>query len=151
MFVFTHVYDFFGRLGVIEDVLVKRLKIKILSKLWVLVLLTRMNFFLWFSSSISSISSRSMSTSFGNSVCKKKIFFKENDKTKINTTLNEMSLRFRSYKLHLTASFFNLQIRQTFSFSKVERSAQKIIKNVTFEFNTKINIALECSNIFYKN
>ena len=33
-------------------------------------LLTRMNFFLWFSSSMSSISSRSMSTLFGNSVWK---------------------------------------------------------------------------------
>ena len=150
MFLFTHVYEFFGRLGVIEDVLVKRFKIKILSKLWVLVLLTRMNFFLWFSSSISSISSRSMSTSFGNSVCKKKKISKQMTK-KINTTSNEIHFRFRSYKLQLTASLFNLQIRQTFSFSKVERSAQKIIKNFRFEFNTKINIALECSNIFYKN
>ena len=66
-----------------------------------------------------------------------------------NTTLNKIHFRFRSYKLHLTASLFNLQIRQTFSFSKVERIAQKIIKNVRFEFNTKINIELECAPIYF--
>ena len=55
------------------------------------------------------------------------------------------------YILDLGHINFNLQIRQTFSFSKVERSAQKMIKNVRFEFNTKINIALECTNIFYHN
>ena len=44
---------------------------------FLVVLLTRINFFLWFSSSMSSISSRSMSTSFGNSVCNKKCLSKQ--------------------------------------------------------------------------
>ena len=67
---FTHVYAFFGRLGTIEDVLIKRFKIKKnqIQAIFLVVLLTRINFFLWFSSSMSKISSRSISTSFGNSV-----------------------------------------------------------------------------------
>ena len=88
---FTHVYDFFGRLGTIEDVLIKRFKIDIKNidtNMFLFVLLTRINFFLWFSSSMSSISSRSMSTSFGNSVCDKKYFSKQNKIISVNTALN---------------------------------------------------------------
>ena len=69
----------------------KRFKINIWNidtNLLLLVLLTRINFFLWFSSSMSSISSRSMSTSFGNSVCNKKYLSKQNKIISVNTALN---------------------------------------------------------------
>ena len=52
------------------------------------VLLTRINFFLWFSSSMSSISSRSMSTSFGNSVCNKNVYQNKTKIISVSTALN---------------------------------------------------------------